>query len=354
MKNILGILLLTTLTACGGGGGGSSGSTSGGGAASSNWLVDTTYVRDGGPGKDGIPAIDIPTYKSVAEATYMRDTEFVIGTVINGVARAFPHSIMNWHEIANVKTGDDYHSLIYCPLTGTASLWTIPTSFTIKTFGVSGKLYNSNIIPYDRESDSNWVQMLAQSVNGTKKGEFIEVSAVLETSWATWKAMYPNTTVLSNTLGFSRNYNTYPYGSYLTDTNLLFDVANDDSRLHPKTRVLGINKNGINKVYPVSDFTDNIEVINENPGASSYVVVGSSTQSFAIAFSSIATDGTALTFTAVQDALPVVMVDNEGNEYTALGRAISGARAGEQLILESDFIGFWFAWVAIHPNPTIN
>jgi len=352
MKKLIGILLFSTLTACGGGGGG--GSTQTVNSNAGNWLVDTTYVRDGGPGRDGIPSIDFPNFVSIVDATYMRDTEFVIGTVINGIARAYPHSIMNWHEIANVQTGDDYHSLIYCPLTGTASLWTIPTGYRNKTFGVSGKLYNSNIIPYDRESNSNWVQMLAQSVNGNKKGEFIEVSAVLETSWATWKAMHPDTTVLSNQQGFSRNYNSYPYGSYLSDTNLLFSVANEDSRLHPKARVLGINNNGVNKVYPVSDFTADIEVINENPGASAYVVVGSSTLSFAIAFSSIATDGTELTFTAIQNALPAVMVDNEGNEYDALGTAVTGARTGQQLVLESDFIGFWFAWVAIHPGPTIN
>ncbi len=341
------------LTACGGGGGG--GSSNGPTVnPNDNWLVDITYVRDGGPGKDGIPSIDSPVYLSIQDATFMRDSDIVIGIKINGIARAYPHSIMNWHEIVNIETAGDYHSLIYCPLTGTAALWTIPTEFSNKTFGVSGILYNSNIIPYDRETDSNWVQMLAQSVNGNKRGDFIEENAVIETRWDTWIAMNPNTTVLSEVTGFSRNYNNYPYGSYLADTNLLFDVANDDSRLHPKKRVLGINNNGVNKVYNLDDFSVGIDVINENPGSAGYVVIGSAGLNFAIAYSSVASDGTQLTFTALQDSLPAVMVDNEGNEYDSLGNAISGDRLGQKLTLESDFIAFWFAWVAIHPNPTIN
>lgn len=356
MRYIVSTFLLFVSVSCGGGGGSenSGGISSNPGNTADNWLIDANFVKDGGPGKDGIPSIDNPSYVTAANANFVSDSETIIGTKINGIVRTYPHSILNWHEIVNVESDGEFHALSYCPLTGTSTLWTVPNNFVNKTFGVSGLLYNSNLIPYDRETDSNWAQMLSQSVNGTLSGTFIDENAVIETTWGNWKLMYPETVVLSEVTGFSRDYNAYPYGSYLTDSNLLFDVANEDPRLHEKTRALGINNHGVNKVYVVSEFNQGIEVINENTGNSPYVVIGSSEFTFAIAFSSTLADGTELTFTAVDSSLPIIMQDNEGNEWDILGTAVSGARIGQKLMLESDFIAFWFAWVAMHPNPEIH
>lgn len=278
----------------------------------------------------------------------------MIGTRINGTTRAFPHSILNWHEVVNVATGSDHHTLSYCPLTGTAALWTVPAAFARKTFGVSGLLYNSNLILYDRETGSNWPQMLAVSANGPLKGSVSAENAVIETTWRSWKRMYPETTVLSNQTGFSRNYGDYPYGAYLTNTALLFEVANADGRLHPKTRVLGVSKGGINKIYEVARFASGIQVLNEDQGGKPFVVVGSSQLNFAIAFDSNPVGGPRLTFTALEASMPIVMLDNEGNQWNVFGEATSGPRAGQRLTLRSDFIAFWFAWVAIHPKPEIH
>lgn len=355
MKLLVSTFLTILISGCGGSGSSTvSDGVSNPPPPGTKWLVDTDLVQDGGPGKDGIPAIDFPLYNDIDDAGYVNDAELVIGIKVNGVARAYPHAILNWHEIVNVQTGENYHSLIYCPLTGTASLWTVPDNFSNKTFGVSGKLYNSNIIAYDRDTDSNWVQMLAQSVNGALIGDFIETNAVIETSWATWKKMYPDTTVLSRKTGYSRDYTDYPYGRYLTNNDILFKVANRDNRMHFKARVLGVSQKGVNKVYLLDDFNTGIEVLNENSESFPYVVIGSSDFNFAVAYSRIASDGTVLTFTPVQSALPVVMEDNEGNQWDGLGNAVSGTRQGQKLTLESDFIAFWFAWVAIHPNPTIH
>ena len=346
------ILIITFLAACGGGGDGSSSNTPA--PKSTPWLIPETDIADGGPGKDGIPALDAPTYLSIGEASFYRDNDLVIGTLINGIARAYPHIVLNWHEIVNVETMGDYHTLSYCPLTGTSDLWTVPDNFTNKTFGVSGLLYNSNLILYDRETDSNWPQMLTQSANGTLIRTLADKNVVVETNWGTWKLMYPDTLILSNSTGISRDYTAYPYGGYLTNAELLFSVSNSDLRLHPKTRVLGINSGGVNKAFVIGDFANTVEVINEGPANAPYVVVGSSGFNFAIAFDSTLSDGTELTFSVVEDAFPVVMQDDLGNQWNIFGTAISGPNAEAQLTLRSDFIAFWFAWVAFFPNPQIH
>jgi len=370
MRYVNALFIILWLSSCGGSGGG--GNSENGNSTGQNncndtkkseisskhtkdeWLIDTNFLRDGGPGKDGIPSIDSPCYVSAQNATFISDSDMIIGTRINDISRAYSHSILNWHEIVNLKTGSDFHTLSYCPLTGTAALWTVPESFSNKTFGVSGLLYNSNLILYDRETDSNWPQMNAQSANGSLIGNLAEENVVIETTWETWKQMYPETDILSNDTGYSRNYSSYPYGSYLTDSNLLFQVAYSDNRLHPKTRVLGVNMNGVNEVYEIDSFEQGVEVINEGSESSPYVVIGSSEHNFAVAYSSILSDGAELSFSAIDSSLPVIMLDNEGNQWDIFGNAVSGPRSGQKLNLESDFIAFWFAWVAFHPNPEIH
>lgn len=347
---ILLVLLTVFVVACGGGSSGDSSSKT----SSGEWLIDTTYVKDGGPGKDGIPALDSPTFVSVQNATFLNDNELVIGTKINGIVRAFSHSVLNWHEVVNLETGGDFHVLNYCPLTGSADLWDVPQSYTNKTFGTSGLLFNSNLILYDRESDTNWSQMFTLGVNGTNIGDVANKNVVIETTWRLWKQMYPETLVLSDNTGFSRDYTLYPYGSYLTNTNLLFEVSGDDARLHPKTRVLGVTDGNYNKVFQIDSFPPGVHVINDSTDSKPYVAIGSSEFNFAVAYNSTLTDGTSLTFIAVNGALPQIMQDNEGNIWNIFGTAVSGARAGEQLELMSDFIAFWFAWTSFYPDAQIH
>ncbi len=351
-NSLLALFLLTIFSACGGGGGGQDDSPEP--PSNDRWLIDTDFVLDGGPGKDGIPALDTPNYVSVDQVDFLQDSDLVIGINVNGQMRAFPHAILNWHEVANVQTGNDYHVLSYCPLTGSAALWEVPDSFTNKTFGVSGLLYNSNLIMYDRETDSNWPQMYGRSANGSEIGSVAQTLPVIETSWATWRSMYPQSEVLSTNTGFSRNYNVYPYGSYLTDSEILFAVSESDDRLHPKTRILGIADGTNNKVYEITNFSSSVQVINETDNGSPYVVIGSSSLNFAIAFDATTDDATQLSFTAIDSALPIVMQDNEGNQWDIFGTAVSGPREGQQLSLRSNYIAFWFAWVPLYPNPDIH
>lgn len=318
------------------------------------WLIPENEVRDGGPGKDGIPALTRPSFIETAAAT-LPDDALVIGVKVGDDIRAYPHNILNWHEIVNDVIDGRWLTVNFCPLTGSAMAWKAPSKFGDKTFGVSGLLYNSNLILYDRETDSNWSQMLIQSVNGDEIGTEAELSPVVETEWGTWKQMYPDTVLMSTNTGHVRNYGVSPYGDYVTNNNLLFPAANSiDRRLHIKARVLGIQQGNLNKAYPVAEFASDIQVLNENIGGESVVVIGSSGFNFAIAFDRQAGDGIILEFTPIQGVLPIVMQDGEGNQWDIFGVAVSGPRMGERLPPARSFIAYWFAWTAFYPDSTIH
>ena len=217
------------------------------------WLIPSDQVFDGGPGKDGIPALENPL--KISNPQFLTDFDLVIGYYDGSDAVAYPHVILDWHEIINDELNGFPFAITYCPLTGTGIGWDRKIDGVITTFGVSGLLYNNNLIPYDRKTDSNWSQMRNECVNGELIGNPIPTFTVVETSWRTWKAMFPDTKVVSTNTGFSRQYGVYPYGDYKTNhRNLIFPLNPDDARLDRKERVHGVIINGEAKVYRFSTF----------------------------------------------------------------------------------------------------
>ena len=317
---------------------------------SGEWLIPTNEVFEGGPGKDGIPALSNPEFTGPDEALYMSDSDLVLGLVHNGIARAFPHNILDWHEIVNDSYGDLHLSVIYCPLTGTGTLWNRNINGNVTTFGVSGLLYNSNIIPYDRETDSNWSQIMLKAVNGKLKGENAEDFFILETRWDTWKEMYPKTRVLSDNTGYNRDYDRYPYGDYRTSSSLFFPVSNEDNRLHRKERVLGVLIDGNAKAFSIEEFGSSISLIHDTFNEENLVIAGSKEKNFIVAFKTETEDGNTRDFTAVQNKLPVIMKDEEGTLYDLSGQAVDGPGKGNRLVPATQFMGYWFAWAAFYPE----
>ena len=321
-------------------------------------IVPLSEVIGGGPGPDGIPPLETPLFTEDLSATSISPFELIVGVKIGDDIRAYPYNILNWHEVVNDQFSMDGSpesvTLSYCPLTGSAVLWKSFMEPGNKTFGTSGLLYNSNLILYDRATRSNWSQMLEQAINGVQIKRIPDRLPVVETSWGTWKAMYPATKLLSEATGFSRDYTAYPYGSFREDQSLLFPVNNsNDLRLHRKERVLGINVGASSKVYPISNFSNQVEVINEVVGNMQVVAAGSSGHNFGVIFNRELEDCTVLDFVAVQAKLPVVMRDNEGNEWDIFGTAVSGARKGQQLQKTNSYIAYWFAWTAFFPGAQI-
>lgn len=319
-------------------------------STTNDWLIPITGVFDGGPGKDGIPALENPPFIVADMATYLSDDDLVLGYVYRGEARAYPHLILDWHEIINDDIQNLSLAIIYCPLTGTGIGWNRNVGDETTTFGVSGLLYNSNIIPYDRETDSNWSQMLLKSVSGKRSGTLSTNFNLIETTWETWKLMYPNTKVVSFNIGYNRNYGSYPYGDYRTSDFLLFPVNNYDNRLPNKERVLGVLHGTSSKAYSIEGFSDTISVISDVVDNELLVIIGSKKKNFIVAYQRELSDGTVLSFTPVQNDLPVIMEDNEGSRWDVSGIAISGPRKGNKLEAITQFMGYWFAWAAFYPE----
>ncbi len=323
------------------------------------FLVPPWEIFDGGPGIDGIPAVNIPAFNHPSAVDYLDSNDLVVGVKIGDQVRAYPHAILNWHEIVNdqfsVNGQVEPFTINFCPLTGSAMLWQGDMSATDPTFGVSGLLHNSNLILYDRDTGSLWSQMLEQSISGPLRLDIPDRVQVIETTYATWLSMYPESEIMSLATGHNRNYGVSPYGTYDTSFDLLFPANNlADNRLHRKERVLGINVGNTSKVYPIDNFEVDVSVMNETIGTMDLVVVGSSAKNFGAVYNRQLDDCTLLDFSAVQNQLPIVMTDNEGNMWDVFGNAMSGPRAGTQLEKTNSYVAYWFAWTAFFPGSTIH
>ncbi len=209
-----------------------------------------TIVR-GGPPKDGIPAIDQPRFINAAQAG-LADGDRVLGLDIGGVARAYPVRILNWHEVVNDRFGSRAVVVTFCPLCGTGMAFDGQVGSRSLSFGVSGLLYNSDVLLYDRATQSLWSQILQAAVSGPLKGTQLQAVPLTHTSWADWRRRHPATQVLSTDTGFERDYARDPYAGYGQVPRLLFDVQHRDDRLPLKEWVLGVKVDDTAKAYPFS------------------------------------------------------------------------------------------------------
>lgn len=221
-------------------------------------LVPVSQIFGGGPGKDGIPAIDKPKFVSVRKARFMKNSDRILGIEIAGIARAYPIKILNWHEIVNDRIGREQFSVTYCPLCGTGMAFSARVGDAKLDFGVSGLLYNSDVLLYDRQTESLWSQIMQQAVTGKYRGARLNSIPLTHTTWADWKTRHPKTMVLSTKTGSLRNYDKNPYQGYATSKRLFFPVySKAPASYHPKERVLGVEINGNFKAYPFVELNKN-------------------------------------------------------------------------------------------------
>ncbi len=309
------------------------------------WLIPSDQVFDGGVAKDGIPSVDNPNFEPTLQNTYLNLNDLVIGIIYNGQAKAYPHRILDWHEIVNDQIDDRAFALTYCPLTGTGVAWNRELDGDITTFGVSGKLYNSNLIPYDRKTDSYWSQMRLDCVQGDLIETVIETFPIIETTWETWKATYPNSSVMTLDTGFSRDYNAYPYDDYRTNHNrIFFPVEPVDSRLPSKERVLAVLTDIENKVYSIEAFSED-NVISDVVGDTEILVFGSKERNFVLAYENIG-----LQNVRISEANLAIAEDDNGNIININGEIISGPLAGTQLRQTKSILGYYFSLAAFYPD----
>lgn len=347
---LVSIFASTSIISCGGGGGDSGPSA----PPPANWLIPVDQVVDGGPGPDGIPSIDLPIYENIQANTLSDPNGLVIAVKIDGDIRAYPHDVMNWHEIVNDRTSASSMVLSYCPLTGTAFAWEGDETGTGRlTYGVSGLLYNSNLILYDRQTGSRWSQMLELAVEGQRIREVPGRFQVVETTLASLEAMYPGTKLMTRDTSYSRDYDESPYPNYTLNDSLLFPVSHEDNRLHRKERVVGIRSEAGSRVYQIAGFGPTTQTINEDFQGMPIVVTGNSSLNFGVIYERTLDDGTILSFTPDNSGLPNVMQDSEGNVWDVFGLAVSGPRAGTQLKMTRSYTSMWFAWATFFQNAEI-
>ena len=288
---------------------------------------------------------------------YLRPDDLVLGVVINGEARAYPHNIGWWHEIVNDKIGGRAISVTFCPLTGTGLVFDATDAHGGQfQLGVSGLLFNTNLVMYDRrDGDTLYPQMAFKAISGPRRGESLQLLPVVETTWDTWRTLYPRTRVIEKGLYHLQTYAKYPYGDYRTNHDyLLFDLViplhNNGNRwatqLERKERVLGVRLDGESKAYPFSAMGERA-VINDRVGGVDIAVVWDRASVLVVPYARVV-DGQTLTFdpVAVADFPFFGLRDREtGTLWDARGLALEGGLAGKQLVQVPAHNSMWFAWV---------
>jgi hypothetical protein len=273
-------------------------------------LIPANEIRSGGPGKDGIPALIDPEFVAADDASFLSGKDRVLGISHNGVVRAYPIKILNYHEIVNDLFGDDAVVVTFCPLCGSGMAFSSNIRDARLLFGVSGLLYNSDVLMYDLQTQSLWSQLMSQAISGPLKGQRLSILPISHTSWREWKARYPETEVLSTKTGFRRNYRADPYPNYGRSGKIYFPV-NQSSKLYKrKMLVMGLEFDGQFKVYPFEEL--------ENGQAR-----------FADEFQGISFE---------------VLFDEKNKTARVLG--------ADGLEIPTT-IAFWFAWYAFHPESEV-
>jgi hypothetical protein len=306
-------------------------------------LVPLDQIVSGGPPPDGIPSIDNPKFIPVNHDNFLSDSESVIGINFRGITKAYPLQILVWHEIVNDNFSGLPIAVTYCPLCYSSSVFVSQIRGNPVAFGTSWKLYNNNLVMYDRLTRSLWSEMLGQAIAGNLAGYMLERVPSDLMTWGQWKNLYPNTLILSRDTGYSRAYGSNPYGGYYTDSQILFPLSHRDERLPLKEVVLGLSLGGSNRAYPLKAF-----------------IQGSMRDSLngtEVVFFSVAT-GAARAFNPSLDGRELHFQYSDGSfsdlethsVWNYDGLAVSGPLVGMTLARLSPVTAFWFAWAAFYPN----
>jgi hypothetical protein len=331
-----------------------------------NATVDLSTLRPGGPPKDGIPSIDNPSFVSIEAASRWIDPkEPVIAIQMNGVAKAYPLQILTHHEIANDEIGGTPVAVTFCPLCYSSIAFERTLDGEPVTFGVSGLLRKSDLVMYDRKSETLWQQFTGEAIVGDRAGEELEIIPSQLISFRQFVENYPDGTVLSRNTGYNRPYGQNPYAGYddVDQSPFAYDGPTDD-RLPPKEKVVAVSQDGTHKAYPHS-ITKEKRVIHDTIGDQPLVVFHAPGAVSALDAREIAeskevgstgvfdrrVDGRTLEFTYAGDGR--FEDTNTGSVWTIAGRAVDGPLEGTQLDRISHGDYFAFAWFAFRPDAAV-
>lgn len=331
--------------------------------------INFSEILSGGPPKDGIPPIDKPSFVSFSNADkWLKPNEPVIAVEINGDARAYPIQIMIWHEIANDEVGGTPISITFCPLCNSSIVFDRHLEFNGKSylfdFGTTGKLRNSDLVMYDRQTESWWQQFVGLAIVGDLTGAKLKPLVSFIISYSNFKESYPGGKVLSKKTGYMRNYGNNPYVGYDDINNSPFMLQNSpDKRLPPMERIINVSLDGVDKIYSLSKVQKE-KVIHDRVGNTGVVIFHLPGTASALDKASIANsrdigaatvfqsnlNGQEMTFKRIGE----FFVDNQtGSHWNITGKAIQGTLAGKQLKPVIHGNHFAFAWLVFKPNSLI-
>jgi Protein of unknown function (DUF3179) len=327
--------------------------------------VPLSEVSPGGPPRDGIPPLDHPKFETIAQADgWLKPAEPVIALDLGGDARAYPLQVLIWHEIANDVVAGVPVTVAFCPLCNTAIAFDRRLDGQVLDFGTTGNLRDSDLVMWDRQTESWWQQLTGEAIVGELTGKHLAMLPATIVSWAEFRGRYPAGQVLSRATGFLRDYGRNPYVGYdrIDQPPFLFQ-GTPDGRLPPMERVVTVSRNNEDLAVPYSILRQR-RVVEEKVGGREIVVVYQPGTTSALDGANIATsrdvgaaavyepavDGRHLTFTWQSDAF----VDQEtGTLWTLLGQATTGPLAGKRLAPVPHLVPFWFAWAAFKPSTRI-
>jgi hypothetical protein len=291
------------------------------------FLIDAPLVSERaiiltGQARDGIPSIDQPEFIPASEALYLEPKERVLGLSFKGETKAYPLRFLNFHEIVNDNFRRHPVVITYCPLCGAGMAFDALMGGQAFMFGVSGLLYNSDLVMFDRNTGSLWSQISTLAINGAHKGSRLTQLPLENTTWEDWQKRHPQTWVLSASTGYWRDYASSPYPGYANAEHLYFPVANLDTRYPSKTLALGVEQNGKARVYPFPELENLSQEMPPPPAPSNRYQFTDRME------------GEPLSIDFDPVAKTAIVTDADGNIIPSV-------------------ILYWFAWMAFYPKAEV-
>ncbi|NIP78452.1 MAG: DUF3179 domain-containing protein [Gemmatimonadetes bacterium] len=333
----------------------------------SRHTVPLEEIVPGGPPKDGIPALDDPVFVPIARADrWLEDREPVIVVEHDGDVRAYPYQILIWHEIVNDVVGGMPVVVTYCPLCNTALAFERRLGDRVLDFGTTGRLRHSDLVMYDRQTESWWQQATGEAIVGALAGRRLAFIPAQTVRWADFKRAHPDGRVLSRETGYDRPYGRNPYSGYDRGRGPIasFFSRDVDDRLPAMERVAAISLDDRSLAFPFSELRIH-RVVNDRVAGRPLVVFWAPGTASALDAASVAggrdvgtsgvfsrtIDGRTLTFEA--EAAGRFRDRETGSSWDIRGRAIAGPLEGDRLapIPHGDY--FWFAWAAFRPGTEV-
>jgi Protein of unknown function (DUF3179) len=339
------------------------------------WITDFSRVTvpleeivSGGPTKDAIPAINAPSFVSAAEADdWLKDREPVALLRIDGVVKAYPLHILIHHEIVNDVVGSRPISVTYCPLCNTTIAFDRKFDDRLLDFGTTGRLRHSDLIMYDRQTETWWQQVTGEGIIGTYAGRTLTMVPAPVMSWKDVRDGFPDVLVMSRETGYQRPYGRNPYPLYDRSKSpmaALFRFGRKDDRLRAMDRVVALQSGSDFLAVPFRELKD-VRVANVTVGARELVVFWAPGTASAVDAQVMANGrdvGSSAVYDPIVDGRLLTFEKADDERYRdrqtkslwdITGRALEGEMSGTQLIDVTHGNHFWFAWGTFRPETEV-